>query len=50
MDPDKKSRRVLPDPVSESSEQSRNDARLAYEAPIMSNGYNPFYDPYDHLL
>lgn len=49
MDSDKKSPRVLPDPVSENSEQSRKDARLEHEAPIVSNGYNPFYDPYDHL-
>jgi hypothetical protein len=46
MDPDMKSP-SMPDPVSESSEQSPKDAWLEPEASIVRNGYKPFYDPYD---
>lgn len=49
MDPDKKSPRLPPAPASENSEQPGKDARLAHETPTVSNRYNPFYDPYDHL-
>ena len=48
MEPEKKSPRV-PDPVNGNSDQSPKDAWLEQQAFAVSDGYNVFFDPYDHL-
>lgn len=48
MDSDEKCSRA-PFPANDESEQSPKDAWLEQEASIVSNGYNVFFDPYEHL-
>jgi hypothetical protein len=40
---------ALPSPAKDNFEQSPRDAWLEQQASAVSEGYNVFFDPYDHL-
>jgi hypothetical protein len=48
MDSDEKTPRP-PAPATANTEQSPKDAWLEQQASAVSEGYNVFFDPYDHL-